>query len=217
VFFKYNKNLTALNLGQLESGVRGVVDTYNKDRLQAFDGVFRYSSLTSSIDSYIPAILNSHVRVFVTKSVSFNPNSIEKKVIDFATPLIPDDGKVIISCTPFMSGGVETFFGDEDVIGDGYNRNIYTYYYKNAIKTRVIENAGTLNIETGLLSLNEIYPDEIVDVTLDLMPASNDIAPKRNQLLQIDMSRLLVSGEVDTVAVGGSSRTSDYNTFKRDR
>lgn len=217
VFFKYNRNLVTLNQGQLENGIRNVVQAYNDDRLQAFDGIFRYSALTSAIDTYNPSILNSHVRVFVTKTVSFNPNAIEKKTVNFSTRLIPDDGEVIVSCTPFKSGGVDCFFGDEEIVGDQYNRRVYTYYYKNATKTKIIANAGTLNIDTGLLQLNEIYPDENVDVILDLMPASNDIAPKRNQLLQIDMSRLFVRGEVDTVAVGGSSRAIDYNTFKRDR
>lgn len=217
VFFKYNKNLVTQNQGQLENGIRSVVQSYNDDRLQSFDGIFRYSSLTTAIDSYIPAILNSHVRVFVTKTVTFNPSKIEKKSVNYATTLIPDDNNVIISCSPFMANGLETYFGDEEIVGDAYNRRIYTYYYKNATKTKIALNAGTLNLETGLLSLNEIYPDELVDVTIDMFPASNDIAPKRNQLLQIDMSRLYVRGEVDTVAVGGSSRTVDYNTFKRDR
>jgi hypothetical protein len=217
VFFKYNRNLVTMNQGQLENAIRGVVQSYNDDRLQAFDGIFRYSSLTSAIDSYTPAILNSHVRVFVTKSVTFNPNAIEKKTISYSTRLIPDDGEVIIACTPFKTAGVDTFFGDEAIPGDQYNRRVYTYYYENAVKTKLVSNAGTLNIDTGLLQLNEIYPDETVEVIIDMMPASNDIAPKRNQLLQIDMSRLFVRGEVDTVAIGGSSRSIDYSTFKRDR
>ena len=217
VFFKYNKNMITLNNGQLENAIRDVIQKYNDNTLQSFDGIFRYSALTGGIDKYSPSILNSHVRVFVTKSVTFNPDSIEKKSVKFSTRLIPDDGSVIIGCTPFKSGGVETFLGDELNPNDQVNRRVYTYYYKNSIKTKLNPNVGTLNIDTGLLQLNEIYPDEEVDVIIDMMPASNDIAPKRNQLLRIDMSRLYVKGEVDTVAIGGSSRSIDYSTFKRDR
>jgi len=217
VFFKYNKNLITQSKGQLESAIRGVVSDYNTNRLQAFDRIFRYSALTSSIDSYHPSILNSHVRVFVTKSVTFDPAAVEKKTITFSTPLIPDDGAVIVSCSSFKSNGLTLFLGDEAIVGDAINRRIFTYYFKNNVKTKITANAGNLNIETGLLQLNEIVADEVTEVTIDMMPASNDIAPKRNQLLQIDMSRLYVSGEVDTVAVGGSSRSVDYNTFKRDR
>lgn len=217
VFFKYNKNLVSANNGQIENGVRNAIQSFNDNKLQSFDGIFRYSSLTASIDSYSPAVLNSHVRVFVSKTFAFDPNSIGKKTIEFGTTLVPDDGQVIVSCTPFKAAGVETFIGDEEIVGDAYNRRLYTYYYKNAVKTKVEANIGTLNIGTGTLLLNEIYPDEYSEVTLDLMPASNDIAPKRNQLLRIDMNRLFVRGEVDIVATGGSSRAIDYSTFKRDR
>lgn len=217
VFFKYNRNLVSVNSGQLESSIRSVIQTYNDDSLQSFDGIFRYSSLTRKIDTFSPAILNSHVRVFVTKSFTLNPNLIEKKTVNFSTELVPDDGSVIIGCTPFLSGGVETFIGDEENPSDRFNRRLFTFYYKNSVKTKINPDVGTLNVETGLLLLKEIYPDELSTVVIDMMPASNDIAPKRNQLLQIDMSRLYVKGEVDTVALGGSSRSIDYNTFKRDR
>lgn len=217
VLFKYNKNLLLSNTGQLENGIRNVVKDYNDIRLQSFNGIFRYSSLTSAIDNYSSAVLNSHVRVFVSKKVILNPNDVNKKTIEFSTPLIPDDGHVIISCSPFKVNGIEVFINDEEIIGDQYNRNLYTYYYKNAIKTKLDANVGTLNIETGLMMLNEIYPDEYTEIMIDLIPASNDIAPKRNQLLQIDMNRLFVRGDVDIVAIGGSSRTIDYTTFKRDR
>lgn len=217
VFFKYNRNLITQNRGQIESAIRDVVNSFNEDRLQSFDGLFRHSTLTNVIDSYHPAILNSHVRVFITKTFELNADLVEKKTINFATELIPDDGSVIVSCSPFKINGIDTYLGDEAITGDNENRRIFTYYYKNAVKTKINNNVGILNIMTGVMNLNEIVTDETTLVTIDLMPASNDIAPKRNQLLQIDMSRLSVVGEVDTVAVGGLSRAIDYNTFKRDR
>lgn len=217
VFFKYNKNLINRNLGQLENDIRGVVNTYNESNLQAFDGIFRYSQLTNAIDRFHPAILNSHVRVFVSKSFTLDPFAIEKKRINFATRLITDDDKVIISSSAVKIGGLDCYFGDKASASDAIERDIFVYYFKEGKRYTLLENIGTLNIETGLLELTEIIPDVLTTVTLDLMPASNDIAPKRNQLLQIDMNRLFVRGEVDTVAVGGSSRAIDYNTFKRDR
>lgn len=216
VFFKYNKNLISRNQGQLENDVRNVINNYNQNRLQSFDGIFRYSALTNDIDRYHPAILNSHVRVFVSKTFTLDPFAVEKKRINFATRLIPDDGRVIISSSAIQIGGLDVYFGDVPS-SDPIKRTVFLYYFKDARRTVLNDNIGTLNIETGLLELNEIFPDVFTSVTLDLMPASNDIAPRRNQLLQIDMNRLFVRGEVDTVAVGGSSRAIDYNTFKRDR
>lgn len=217
VFFKFNRNMITMGHGQLENAIRDVVNTYNEERLQSFDRVFRYSALTSAIDTYHPAILNSHVRVYISKTISLDPSNVEKKIVKFSTPLVPDDGHVIVSCSPYKAGGVNAYIGDEEIVGDSINRRLYTYYFKNSERVKIDDAVGTLNLDTGLMLLNEIYADALIDVTLDLMPASNDIAPKRNQLLQIDMSRIFIKGEVDTVAIGGSSRSIDYNTFKRDR
>jgi hypothetical protein len=43
------------------------------------------------------------------------------------------------------------------------------------------------------------------------IPDSNDIVPKRNQVLEIDFVNLTVTGEVDTVATGDSTAGTSYN------
>jgi hypothetical protein len=47
------------------------------------------------------------------------------------------------------------------------------------------------------------------------MPNSNDIAPKRNQLLQIDMGLTTITPEVDTIATGGTIAGIGYETTPR--
>lgn len=217
VFFKYNKNLLSMSKGQLESNVRDVVKEYNDSVLQSFDGIFRHSALSSSIDSYNQAILNSHIRVFVTKTFTIDPDNATKQTIKFSTELVPDDGEVINRSSGFTHNGVQLFFGDEaDPSKSNEIRRVFTYYFKNGIKTKFNPDVGTLNTSTGELNLNEINADELTTITLDMMPISNDIAPKHNQLLQIDSSRLFVQGEADS-AVGGNASSISYNTFKRDR
>jgi hypothetical protein len=43
------------------------------------------------------------------------------------------------------------------------------------------------------------------------IPDSNDIIPKRNQVLEIDFVNLTVTAEVDTVATGDSVAGTTYN------
>jgi hypothetical protein len=50
-----------------------------------------------------------------------------------------------------------------------------------------------------------------------VVPNSNDIAPKRNQLLSIDLQEVVVVGENDTIAVAGSSGAVVYTTTSRHR
>ena len=51
------------------------------------------------------------------------------------------------------------------------------------------------------------------DIRIYSEPASNDIAPKRNGLLQIDTALSTVTGEVDLVAISGAAGIDGYTTF----
>lgn len=217
VFFKYDRNAISMSRGEIESAIRNRIQYYSTTTLESFNGVFRYSNLMKDIDTYHPAILNSHIRVFVSRTTSFDPENLSNKTINFGTSLSIDDGRSIISCSPFEIDGNICYFGDESILNSTNLRKIYVYYNRNSEQVKVLNDVGTLDLNTGNMNLKEVLMDIATDVTFDVLPESNDIAPKRNQLLKINMNRLSVRGEVDTISLGGSSRAVDYNTFKRDR
>jgi len=49
-----------------------------------------------------------------------------------------------------------------------------------------------------------------IDVTVK--PASTDVSPTRNELLTINTSTAIISGEIDTMATGGTTAGIDYET-----
>ena len=49
-------------------------------------------------------------------------------------------------------------------------------------------------------------------IRLTVQPASNDIVPVRNQILQIDTTNLSVTGTVDTIAAGAGDAGVNYTT-----
>ena len=221
VLFKYNNSKTNLSKGELEGKIYTTVQEFNATYLESFDGVFRHSSLLKTIDSYSPAILNSLVRVYVSKSFVVDPQNTSKNTIYYGTSLTNDEyGHTIISSSSFYIKGTQCYYGDEAITGDAVYRRVYTYYLGGVTeRVKINSDAGRINLLTGKVELAELYVDggEPLTVVLNLLPASNDIAPKKNQLIKIDMNQVYVSGEVDSIAIGGSSRTIDYNTFKRDR
>jgi len=216
VLFKYNKNAANVSKGELETGVRSVISQYNVTNLESFNGVFRQSALSRQIDTYSPAILNSLVRVFVSNTFTIDPENPLKTTIKFGTSLVPEQGQVIIGCTPWISKGVNIYLGDEEGSTTS-TRNIYTYYIQDGQRVKLAYSIGSLDMKTGIMVLEALYADYLVNVTIDLIPDSNDIAPNKNQLLIIKDNNVNVSGEVDAIAVGGSSRSVEYVTFKRDR
>lgn len=224
VLFKYNPNMTTLATTQLENAVKNTIANFNDTRLKTFDGVFRHSLLNRTIDTSSPAILNSLVRVYVSKKITFESSQPKEIFIKYGTTLQADDGKVIISSTPFIKDGILHYFGDTQNADDANIRDVYMFYYDITLKTNVIvdNNIGKINLQNGTLTLSPIKVDDINDngmqtISVDMIPISNDIVAKRNQLIRIDTNRMSVFGEVDDIEVGGSDKAISYKTFTRDR
>ena len=79
----------------------------------------------------------------------------------------------------------------------------------------VINNAGTVDVSNGKITLNSFQPDDTTPIRITVVPHSLDLAPKRDQLLSIDDSRVIISPEIDTIAVSGSSGSIGYSTTSR--
>ena len=218
MLFKYNRNLTTYTKVQLENIVKNTISDFNTQYLDSFDGVFRHSFLTKTIDGSNPSILNSHVRIYISKSATLLVNSPEKITLKYGVPLTVDNDVTIINSSGWEYNGVTYYIGDTKNDTSNDIRSLFIYYYdSNNIPIVKEKNVGKITLSTGILELNPVFVDENVTLTLDLIPLSNDLAPKRNQLIQIDTSRLNVYGEVDTIAVGGSTGAVEYTTFSRDR
>jgi len=215
VFFKYNSNLTALTTGQMQSNVRNVIRQFNQEKLQNFDGVFRYSSFLQAIDRSDPAILNSFARVFLYKDLNAIFGSSVSLELKFNSALYvenPQDS--IIQSSSWVYTGLNYYIGDE---GSGVERNVYVYRLVEGAKVKVVNSIGTLNTSTGRLIVNSssipLEKNEIIRI--EVSPNSNDIATSRNNIIQINEPKSTVVGEIDTISVAGTSGTQNYNTFTR--
>jgi hypothetical protein len=220
VLFKYNANLTKYSKVQLENFIKQQVSDFNDFHLNRFDGIFRHSFLSRTIDQSDPSILNSLVRVFVSKT--FEINALDPKLItlNYGTPVTVDDDSAIAYSSPYVYKNTTLYIGDIPHPTDKNLRILNTYYYdvNSQEKQIFFDDIGQINLSAGIIELDALNSDDgITSIIIDLIPESNDIAPKRNQLVSIDTSRLTVYGEVDKIAIGGAARLGDYNTFKRDR
>ena len=74
--------------------------------------------------------------------------------------------------------------------------------------------AGTIDYATGKIVLTDLTITSVVgsSISIDILPASNDIVSVRNQLLEIDMGNTSVDGTVDIIVSGGSSAGTGYTT-----
>lgn len=214
-FFKYNPNLTDRKKAELQSLVANVVSEYNDTELKQFDGVFRFSKLLRNIDASDPAILNSYMRVYMFKVVTPS-NTVDNYFdLEFASPIYTTSSdEPVMESTSFLINGIVHYFADTKITGST-DRRIYMYKIVDGIQTTVSLDAGRIYTTEGRVTINNFRPDTTDPITLTFTPNSNDLAPKRNQLLSIDMTKVTVNGDVDTIAVSGSAGTVNYKTTSR--
>ena len=215
VNFKYNPNLTDRSNVELESVVRDTISDYNFNELEKFDGVFRHSQLLRAIDNADPAIQNSSVRPYMFMNITPSNNADNNFELKFVEELYRAGGTThTISSTPFLLNGETVYFGDTEITNEN-NRKVIIYKIVNGVNVTVVNNAGTVDHQKGIITLNNFRPDTTAAIRITVTPNSLDLAPLRNQLISIDPLRVTVTPSVDTIALSGSSGTINYTTTSR--
>ena len=217
VFFKYNPNLTDRTAVELTSVVRDTISDYNFNNLNKFDGVFRHSQLLKLIDNSDPAIQNSTVRPFmfmnITPSTTAGANNFSLK---FTSPIFQSGNSTafVLSSTAFKISGVDHYFGDIP-IADSTKRKVIVYKIVAGENVTVINDAGEIDVVNGSVTLNNFTPDTTDSIRVTVIPNSLDLAPKRDQLISIDATRVTITPEIDKISVAGASGTIGYTTPSR--
>jgi len=217
VFFKFNPNLASVTAASLATAVRSTLITYNTDTLKSFGGVFRSSNVGKKIDDTNIAILSNITRIRMTKKIIPVLGVATTYTLKFNQKLDSLDGTTS-TLGSYVTSSMFTFSGVQCMLKD---------YYDTSTETRIVQivdtsgiiyntNVGSVNETTGTVTLNGFNPTALPtgSTTIDVKanPASNDIKPMRNELLTIDTSGATITGEIDTMATGGTTAGIDYTT-----
>ena len=216
IFFKYNPNLTNQSRDALAILIREEIRSYNNNELKRFDGVFRYSNVLSTVDDADPSIINSAVRVKMKKRFVPTLNTERRYDLQFSSAFYTtSSNEQIMNTTEFTYLDRQCTLRDalqvdgtrlvQIVTGAGSNQRVLN------------SNIGTIDEENGLITLTGFNPSSIVGsyIEITVSPESNDLAPRRNELLNILVDDCTISGEVDTMITGGTSAGIDYTTTSR--
>ena len=228
VNFKYDANATSKTKEALATLVTAAINNYSTTSLEKFEQVFRYSPFTTLIDEADPAILSNITTIKMSKTFTPTLASALKYTINFSNNLYhPYDGynKIltgvvaggILSSSGFtITGDANTYYLEDD--GSGL---VNAYYISGTSKVYLTSGSvGTIDYTTGDVVLTKINIGSVGDVDgatstairLTVQPASNDVVPVRNQILQIDSVNLSVTGASDTIAAGAGDAGVNYST-----
>ena len=228
--FKFDSSATTKDVDTLKTNVTNTLQTFNDNELEQFEGMYRHSKVTGLIDDADTSITSNITTVKLAKKFTptlasnatytinfdntfYNP---KRHRIDYAYS--EEHAKTlggIISSSGFKISGDATneMFFDDD--GEGALR---MYYLSAGERIYQDLTAGVVDYENGTVTLNGTIFTTVGDVDgvsssqirIIAIPDSNDIIPKRNQVLEIDFTNLTITGEVDTVAVGDSNAGTSY-------
>ena len=217
VYFKYNPNLATVTASGLATSIRNTLVTYNNDTLKSFGGVYRDSNVLKKIDDTNIAILSNITRIKMTKKITPVLSTSIKYTLKFNQALTDIDATTGTTGS-YVTSTIFTFSGVDAQLKD---------FYDSSSDTRIIQivdtanlvldtNIGDVNEEAGTITLNSFAPTALptgsttIDVTVK--PASSDVSPTRNELLTINTSTATITGEIDTMATGGTTAGIDYTT-----
>jgi hypothetical protein len=219
---KYDERATTKTADTLKSEITTAISNYNTDTLQQFDGIFRHSKVTGLIDDVDTSILSNVTSLLIRKSFTPTLSSSTRYDIYFRNGIFnPHAGHKsgsggVISTSGFkVSNDEKIYFLDDD--GNG---NIRRYYFVGAVRTYVNTTQGTVNYTTGQITINSLTvasvenirgaSSTVIEVTVE--PASYDIVPVRDQILEIDTTNSTITVEADTFVGGSADAGVGYTT-----
>ena len=212
VYFKFNPNVASVTVGGLQDSVRTTLTSYDSDTLKKFGGIFRSSNVAKLVDDTNVAILSNIMRVKFHKKFTPVIGTETRYQLDFNQELAKQDTYHIES-TSFVYNGYQC------TLKDVYDTIKAKYLIQIVDTTGTVRNSNVGYVEnlTGRVVLEGFNLTSIVDTSttkLKIMakPASSDIKPTRNELLTIDYGNATITGEIDTMAVGGTTAGIDYTT-----
>lgn len=204
VNYKYNQNKTSLSLLNINNQITNTITNYNNNVLQKFSGVFRYSNLTSLIDSTNIAITSNVISTLMYKVI--NPlnnanNYFELSYTNSSFNTINTD--FTVSSSAITINGITYFLGDKP-IDEVDKRQLFLYRkIDNNIQT-LLSNVGYIIPSKGFIVLKNFTPDTTDPIKIYVKPNTPDLNPHYNQLLRIGTDEINVVGSLDTIAMGGN-------------
>ena len=219
---KYDAKATTKSKDTLKSDIISTITNYNTGTLQKFDSVFRHSKITGLIDDTDASILSNITTLKIRKSFSPSIAASAAYNVYFRNALYnPHSGHNMASGGILSSTGFKVTGSDaEQFLDDDGNGNVRRFFLVSGVKTYANNTQGTIDYATGQVTLNSLNiasisnirgaASTVVEVTV--VPASNDVVPVRDQIVEIDVANSLISVEEDSFVGGSAEAGVGYTT-----
>ena len=219
---KYDAKATTKSKDTLRADIISTITNYNTGTLQKFDSVFRHSKITGLIDDTDASILSNITTLKIRKSFSPSIAASAAYNVYFRNALYnPHSGHNMASGGILSSTGFKVTGSDaEQFLDDDGNGNVRRFFLVSGVKTYANNTQGTIDYATGQVTLNSLNIASISNIRgaastiieITVVPASNDVVPVRDQIVEIDVANSLISVEEDSFVGGSAEAGVGYTT-----
>lgn len=206
---RFSPSRTGLSAEQIRQAVVSAVSSYSQEVLGQFGSYFRYSQLSSVIDSSEPGIASSLTIVDLEKRLSINSASTSY-TLDFSNAIYqPESSANVVSVTSKI--GIQTFsYTDQTGVARKVcyleNSNTAINVYRDELSARVLvaPNVGSVDFETGVIRFTSFTPSNIStnlinELKVRVIPRNSDLIPTRTQIITIQPDNITVTVVEDLV------------------
>ena len=223
---KYDSTKTTVSAQQIKNSISNTIYQYGVTNLGLFADQFRYSPLIKQIDETETSIESSLTSVNLRRTFAPTLGTPTSYTLKFSNKIKHESNTdVSISSTRFSHTDDNGTLRTECELQDD-NGILQVFRTSGATRVVVANNVGTVNYTSGQVSLTTFAPTTIADgtanVSVTVVPSSNDVTPFREQILliannDISISMIDTSGTgrdtaVQTTAVSTSTSTSSSTT-----
>ena len=201
VSFYYNPTLTTRTANDLVTIVRQTIIDYDTNNLNSFGDIFKFSRLSSLIDSSERSIISNIMTIKLHRDINPLYGISSSYTVKLGNPIynsgVPEES---ILSTGFFTPDTSEIVYIEDQPVSGVMGNLRLFYVNLAGAKVYVRNVGTVNYSTGLINIVELNVTQLSQTawSLTIKPQSNDVASLQDQFVEIDTTLLRVSPVVDT-------------------
>jgi len=207
---KYDSRLTTLSSGAIAASVIDTMQTYKTNNLLKFGSIFRYSTLSTSIDNTESSIISNLTTITAKKGITPSTTTADSYTISF-------NNAIYNPSTTYEGAVTSSAFAYTDSTGTAYstcylddlNGVFRIFYLSGADKVILSATAGTVTYSNGYISITSFMPDSFDGSTIDftITPATNDLVPVRNQIFEIANTNITIVMQ-DDAGTGTTTTTT---------
>jgi hypothetical protein len=216
----YDESKTGDNKTAMESVIVDLIKLFGTNYLGLFNKNFRMSKFSSMIDGSSRAINSNSSDITLTKKFEPSIGRAAPYAIKFDNSLLhPVDGYTSVLTSEVFKYRDTTQPGETKPLVDAYldddgYGNIRIYKKVGANTIPIIRNIGTIDYETGTLSLRNFKVEGLGDGKTELAvtvnPRQKDIFSRRNQIIIIDEASITINAVPEKTVIDRSASDSSF-------